>query len=131
MSNLRSQIALYTLYALGFIACVVGLVVVGMVLKVEQTIPVFLHASWTPQRSMTVNYQIGAQIHTERFDRFDVGRWELEVDVPPGTELVVVVEQGADATAGGALFCQMWIAGESADKLPVSGTGDCRVEATT
>lgn len=89
-------------------------------------VTVDLHASWTPQRNMTVSWQIGALISGERFTVDDVGQFNLTLRVPRGTELVVLAEQGAQ---GGLLICHIAVAGQSPVTQTLDSNETCRVEA--
>lgn len=106
---------------------VVALLVYGMVVIVDgpDEATVDLHAAWVPPRNMTVNWQIGALISGERFGNDDIGQFNLTLQVPRGTEVVILAEQG---TQPGYLECQINVDGTEAVKQVVDNGDNCRVE---
>lgn len=87
-------------------------------------VSVDLHAAWTPQRDVTVHWQIGPLISGESFSAEDVGQFNLTLNVARGTELVILAEQHGQE---GVLECQI-TAGDQVPVLMISLDGeDCRV----
>lgn len=85
-----------------------------------------LHAAWTPPRDISVSWQIGALISGERFAAEDIGQFNLTLQVPRGTEVVVLVEQGPET---GYAECQINVDGQEADRIVVDDGENCRVKA--
>lgn len=122
--------AVVTRSRLPVLALVLGVILIGAsFLYVNRDssdeVEVDLHASWTPQREVTVHWQIGALISGEHFTADDVGQFNLTLRVSRGTELVVLAEQG---TQGGFLECQISVEGQGPVRDFVDNGENCRVD---
>lgn len=107
--------------------CAVALLGAGVLVMVDSPdeATVDLHAAWVPPRNMTVNWQIGSLISGERFGNDDIGQFNLTLQVPRGTEVVILAEQG---TQPGYLECQINVDGQEVAKQVVDNGDNCRVE---